>query len=495
MTSDDLTLLREYARQNSEAAFSALVARHVNLVYSVALRQVRDPHLAEEITQAVFIILARKADSLGPNIILPGWLCRTARYVSANALKIQHRRQHREQEAHMQSILNEPEPGAWRQIAPLLDAAMEQLGQKDHDAVVLRFFEGRDFKEVGAALGASEDAAKMRVNRALEKLRKFLAKRGVVSTAVLIAGAISTNSVQAAPAGLAKTISVVAIAKGAAAGGSTLTLVKGVLKLMAWTKVNTAVVVGMVVLLGVGTTTVTVKEIQDHRSYPWQVPQASIDVLYKAAPQFAIVPTKFSQDGHVVSDSSVGALGIAQPVKEIVHNAYRRSPFRTVFLTEIPKGAYDFIAKRSDNRMDPSKGPDNWMEPFQAEVKRKFGLIGKIETRETDVLLLTVKTPNAQGLKPGSYRGKVSERVDAGRLVINYQRLYSLAGLLEEYLAFPVIDKTGLTEPFDIDLKWNEQDLQHRSPDALKQALLDQLGLELVPGRESIEMLVVEKAK
>jgi DNA-directed RNA polymerase specialized sigma24 family protein len=127
MQNDDLTLLREYAGRNSEAAFAALVSRHVNLVYSVALRQVRDPHLAEEITQAVFIILARKADSLGDKTILPGWLCRTARYASANALTIQRRRLHREQEAYMESILNEPEPAeAWNQIAPLLDGAMEQ---------------------------------------------------------------------------------------------------------------------------------------------------------------------------------------------------------------------------------------------------------------------------------------------------------------------------------------------------------------------------------
>src|ERR1035438_398270 len=110
MPNDDIALLRKYARNNSEDAFAALVSRHVNLVYSVALRQVRDAYLAEEITQAVFIILTRKADSLGDKIILPGWLCRTARYASANALTIQWRRQRREQEAHMQSILNEAEP-------------------------------------------------------------------------------------------------------------------------------------------------------------------------------------------------------------------------------------------------------------------------------------------------------------------------------------------------------------------------------------------------
>jgi RNA polymerase sigma factor (sigma-70 family) len=258
---DDLTLLREYARLNSEEAFAALVSRHINLVYSVALRQVRDPGLAEEITQAVFIILARKAGSLGPKTILSGWLCRTARYASANALTIQRRRQHREQEAHMQSILNEPASDeTWTQIAPLLDGAMEQLGQKDHDALVLRFFEGRNFKEVGAALGASEDAAKMRVSRALEKLRKFFTKRGVSSTTAIIAGAISVNSVQAAPVALAKAVTAVAIAKGVAASGSTLVLAKGVLKAMAWAKMKFAFGFGAAILLAGSAITVAVAD-------------------------------------------------------------------------------------------------------------------------------------------------------------------------------------------------------------------------------------------
>ncbi len=255
MPNDDLTLLREYARNNSEAAFATLVSRYVNLVYSVALRSVRDAHMAEEITQAVFIILARKADSLGGKTILPGWLCRTARYASANALTIQRRRQHREQEAYMQSQLedlsrqSEAAAETWNQIVPLLDGAMEQLGQKDHDALVLRFFENKTFAEVGATLGASEDAAKMRVNRALEKLRKFFGRRGVSSTTAIIAGTISAKSVQAAPVALAKSVTAVAIAKGAAASGSTLTLIKGALKIMAWTKAKTAVVVGVGVLL------------------------------------------------------------------------------------------------------------------------------------------------------------------------------------------------------------------------------------------------------
>src|SRR4051794_1283193 len=132
MIVDDMTLVREYAEHNCEEAFGTLVSRHINMVYSVALRQLRDAHLAEELTQVVFIILAKKAASLGPGTILPGWLCRTTRYACSKALTMQRRRAHREQEAYMQSQLNEPEPDSWGQIAPLLDEALNHLGKKDH---------------------------------------------------------------------------------------------------------------------------------------------------------------------------------------------------------------------------------------------------------------------------------------------------------------------------------------------------------------------------
>jgi RNA polymerase sigma factor (sigma-70 family) len=242
MTSEDMTLVREYAQSNSEKAFANLVSQHINLVYSVALRQIRDPNLAEEITQAVFIILARKAKSLGPKTILSGWLCRTARYVSGRALRTERRRQFREQEAHMQSTLDQSESAAWAQVAPHLDEALNCLREKEHDALVLRFFDGKELKQVGAAMGTSEDAARMRVNRGLEKLREFFTRRGVTLSAGMIAGAVSTHSIQAAPVTLAKSVTALAIAKGAAASGSVLTLVKGALKIMAWKNTQTAVV-------------------------------------------------------------------------------------------------------------------------------------------------------------------------------------------------------------------------------------------------------------
>jgi len=271
---DDNALLRQYAESNSDDAFATLVTRHINLVYSVALRHVGNPHNAEEITQAVFIILAKKATRLREVIALSSWLFQVTRLTANNFVRRESRRHRREQEAHMQSILNEPETEVWPKIAPLLDTAVAGLREKDRQAIVLRFYEGRNLREVGLVLGASEDAAEKRIGRALEKLRKFFTKRGVSSTTAIIAGAISANSVQAVPVTLAKSVTAVALAKGATTSISTLTLIKGALKIMAWAKFKTAAVAVAAVIVATGTTTLVVHHQHQQRPLPKPQPVA-----------------------------------------------------------------------------------------------------------------------------------------------------------------------------------------------------------------------------
>ena len=246
---DDHQLLAEFTQAASEPAFATLVERYVNLVYSTAFRRTSNAHHAEEITQAVFIILARKAKTLSPRVVLSGWLYQTARLTAANFTKSETRRHHREQEAYMQSTVDESGNAAWREMAPLLEEAMGRLGQTDRNAILLRFFENKNSAEIGEALRMNEEAARRRVNRALEKLRRFLFKRGVTSGVSAMSEALSLHSVQVAPVGLAKMTSAIALAKGAAAGGSTLALVKGALKIMAWTKAKTVAITSGVVLL------------------------------------------------------------------------------------------------------------------------------------------------------------------------------------------------------------------------------------------------------
>jgi len=494
MPNDDLTLLREYSRSHSESAFASLVERHVNLVHSVALRQVHDPHLAEDVTQAVFIILARKAGTLGDNTILSGWLCRVTRYVSFRALRGEWRRQQREQEAYMQSTLNEPPTETWMQIAPLLDAAMEKLNRKDHDALVLRYFENKNFSEVGLALGASEDTARMRVNRALEKLRRFFKKRGIDSTTAVIAEQISANSVQASPVALAKSVTAAAIAKGAAASGSILTLVKGALKIMAWTKAKMAIAVGVGVLLAAGTTTVTVKEIEKMSGYQWQIFDNGVkgEVLRKAPPLMEIRPTVSTSGGSAEVGSGSGndmkRLAMAYSVQMMVMEAYGSwSEARTILATKLPSGHYDYIDSL----------PKGATQALKDAIKEKFDVVGRVATVETNVLLLQVKTPNAPGLKASTPASMPEQSWNFGESSAEFHSsgapLLDLDHLCENELGIPVLDRTGLTNNFDVELKW-ERNIEAPKKDSFKQAVLEQLGLEFVPTNMPIEMLVVEKA-
>ena len=218
----DQQLLYDYAAHQSDAAFAELVRRHIDLVYSAALRMVGDTHLAEDVTQSAFVALAQNARQLTGRAVLSGWLHRTAQNLAANAVRSEVRRRAREQEAAvMNELLSAESDATWETIAPHLDAALGELNDAERDALLLRYFERKSAREMAAILGTSEDAAQKRVSRAMERLREFFSKRNVTVGASGLAVLISANAVQSAPIGLAATISAAAVLAGTVVSTST----------------------------------------------------------------------------------------------------------------------------------------------------------------------------------------------------------------------------------------------------------------------------------
>src|SRR5437667_602431 len=248
MTTSDLDLLKEYAGRNSEEAFATLVKRHLNLVYSAAMRQVRSPQLAEEVSQSVFSDMAQNANKLRPGTILTAWLYQVTRRTAIDVVRREARRQLREQIATEMNAMNATADD-WTHIEPLLDEAMHALDETDRSAVLLRYFENKSLREVGRTFGTSEDAAQKRVSRAVERLREFLVKRGVTVGASGLAVVISANAVQAAPAGLALTISTAAALSSAAIHNATTIEVT---KAIAMTTLQKTLIIATIAV-GVGT--------------------------------------------------------------------------------------------------------------------------------------------------------------------------------------------------------------------------------------------------
>jgi RNA polymerase sigma factor (sigma-70 family) len=218
---DDAELLCRYADNRSEAAFAELVARHVDLVYSAALRQGRgDHHRAQEVTQMVFTDLARKAAALVRHPVLPAWLHRSSHLATLDLLRRDGRRHRYERAAGAEAAITAPEGEAvvWEVVGPVLDEAINKLDERDRQAILLRYFGDRPFGEVGQRLKLSENAARMRVERALEKLRGLLARRGINSSSAALAAALSGNAIVAAPAGVAGASASAAMSVAGGAG-------------------------------------------------------------------------------------------------------------------------------------------------------------------------------------------------------------------------------------------------------------------------------------
>lgn len=492
-------LLQEYA-QGSEAAFTELVQRQVNLVYSAALRQVGNGAQAEEIVQAVFIILARKAAGLRPNTVLEAWLYETTRLTALSFLRSERRRQFREQEAYMQSTLNEESASdaTWNQIAPLLDEAVAHLGKKDREAVVLRFFKEKNLRDVAAALNVTEAAAQSRVHRALEKLHRYFSKRGVSSTTAIIAGQMSSRSLQAAPVGLAKAVSAVALTKGVAVSTSTLTLIKGALKLMAWTQAKTVVVIGVGVLLTVGTTAIVATKIEKARptgaaalyEQIWAHPNSdSVPLIEKAPPAIIIRPTRYPDNGGGIWAPDGKGVWVNGDVSSLVDIAYNWGAQRTIFPDNLPSGNYDMIETLPSGQNTPA---------LKAEIEKQFGVTAHTEIRNTKVLLLAV----AEAAKLGAHRasGRNAQIYMTGnRQTQNlYMKAVPLSGItsaLEGYILSPLEAQADWPGHYDLSFQWPTRLGTSHEREAFLRDKLSQFGLVLIATNMPIEMLIVEKAQ
>jgi RNA polymerase sigma factor (sigma-70 family) len=299
---DDWELLREYVTHGSEQAFETLVKRHLDLVYSAAFRQVHDPAMASDVTQTVFIILARKAGRLNRATVVSGWLYRTAQFAGAKALRSESRRRRHEQEATI--MQSEPNETPWEHIAPLLETAMAQLRDTDRNAVVLRYFENKDLKAVGSALGVSEDTAQKRVSRAVEKLRSFFSKRRIVLSATALTTALAENAVHAAPAGMASLVMSGAVGGQMTASASLSLLIKETLRLMTWTKAKYAIgtAAGIFLMAGLAVTTL---------DSSGQAPMNGPVVIDEASPVSKGIPSRFwaavfSPDGKTLATTGGG---------------------------------------------------------------------------------------------------------------------------------------------------------------------------------------------
>ena len=253
---EEIALLQEYARTGSQPAFASFAQRYVNLVYSAARRQVYgDEHDAEDVTQAVFQLLAQRAKSVPVDRPLSGWLLKVTGYCAANARRARGRRENHERRAASMaaSIKSSGSEGGseWDELSPLLDQGLGKLPAADRDALVLRFMEQKTMRQVGEAMGISEEAAQKRVMRAVEKLRDFFQRRGVATmSAAALATLLTAKSVQAAPASLAT--SVASASGTSAAAGSSATLAKGALIIMATEKVKVAAIAAVLLILGIG---------------------------------------------------------------------------------------------------------------------------------------------------------------------------------------------------------------------------------------------------
>lgn len=385
---NDSELLKRYVEKGSQEAFSELTQRHVNLVFSAALRQVGgDRQLAEDVTQTVFTDLARKAASLAKHELLSGWLYTSARFAACKAVRTETRRRAREEKA-IDMLESFEEAGVnWQELEPVLDEAMHELEAGDRHAILLRYFEGRPLAEVGSRLGLTADAARMRVERAIGKLRKSLRGRGVTAGSAALAAILAQQATTAAPVGLGVSVAGAALASvggAAATGGATAT----VLELITMSKIKAAVAVALVAGM-------SVPLVVQHRAHE-TLAESNRGVLQKLAAtenQMATLAQDNTRLSNLVAQTAEANRGNEEVIRLRAEVAKLRSENRGTAPVTARERAGDPLqetlqtigARASQLKARMEQSPEKWI-PEMALLKDRNWLdaVGSLEKLETD---------------------------------------------------------------------------------------------------------------
>jgi uncharacterized protein (TIGR03435 family) len=500
--SDDQALLIRYAHSRDAEAFAQLVKRYSTLVYSVAQRVTGNIANAEDVTQECFFALSRQAASI--NGSLPAWLHRVALNLALKVTRNEATRQRHEAKASLPSNDNKFSDPSWSQVSPLIDAALAKLPNELREPLVQHFLLGRTQSEVAKNLQIAQATVSRRLHEGVERLHEHLKQAGVICGATMISTILSKKASAAmsarlstelakmalvGPTKIAATASTAAISSHS---GLNITLIKGALKLMALSKLKTALVAGVVTILAIGATSIIVKKTGVSLGI---IEPALDDSMFErekvlSAPSNLLIirRTHFLQFGGYgvwggPTSGSSRMSGTCMPFETVLEMAYNMPPTKMILPKQLPKGQYDLLVTLPDT-------VENQRNKLQEEIKKQFGLVGRREMRPTDALLLKVRTPSAPGLR---LSGRGGDSMNAGtyngKFVANNVSTEFLATYLGNSLKQPVIDKTGLKGKYDLAF---DAHLLNSYQD-LRTTLLNEFGLELAPGNTKIDMLVVDK--
>jgi RNA polymerase sigma factor (sigma-70 family) len=558
MSDTDLDLLRQFTRDRSQDAFTTLVKRHVNLVHSAALRQVRSPQLAEEVAQSVFADLARHAAELKPGTVLTAWLYQVTRWTAIDVVRKESRRQLREQIAVEMTNMNAT-AADWTHIAPLLDDAMAALDETDRSAILLRYFENQSLREVGAALGTSDDAAQKRVSRAVEQLREFFSQRNVTIGASGLVVVISANAVQAAPIGLAATISAAAVLAGTAVHTST---VIAATKAIAMTTIQKALITAtLAVVAGAGIyeahQAAQLRE-QNQTLQQQQAPLADqIQQMQRERDDATNRLADLQDELAKANSNNLELLKLRNEVTMLKRQPLTQSPIEDDSWEVSTFNPQPSVAAKILDQTKPQvRIVDSKYDHFVGRMTRPYNKSGTLSSSmpnasqsigigiaASEIILTAYESTSLETIFPadmptGKYdyianlpqdslmrlREEIQTKfglvgkmtmvttnafalvhtnpdlpvIKEPRHLSHFDRLKAWREMLENVVTknTPIVDLTGLTNQYEWEFSYKTDGaFEEKNKQEILQAFHDQLGLDLVATNMPIEMLVVEKVK